>query len=117
MNKYANSTIYKIFCKDANVHDVYVGSTVNYKKRMTRHKSNCNNINSKAYNCFIYQFIRQNGNWDNFDHEIIENYNCNNKTELCIRERYWMEQHDSSLNSQRAYRTTDEALQQDLTCK
>ena len=59
--------IYKIYLNE----DVYVGSTNNFNRRMMEHKRKYNDPNSKAYNRAVYQFIRDNGGWDNFNKEVI----------------------------------------------
>ena len=58
---YSNTIIYKIVCNDPNITDCYVGSTTNIVKRRQSHKSVCNNENSKLFNFYVYQFIRENG--------------------------------------------------------
>jgi len=63
------ATIYKIYCKNSEIKDLYVGSTNDFNKRFNDHKSNCNNENSTSYNLKVYKFIRENGGFDNF---IIE---------------------------------------------
>jgi hypothetical protein len=95
---YSRTIIYKIVCNDVNIKDLYVGHTTNFVKRKNCHKSNCNNINTKHYNIYAYQFIRNNGGWDNFSMIIIEKYNCNDKLEACKRERYWIEKLNATLN-------------------
>jgi len=77
-NKYNNSCIYKI-SKD-NL--IYIGSTCDFKRRMIQHKTVCNNINSKSYNLKIYQTIRLNGGWDDFEKVVIQNICCENREEL-----------------------------------
>jgi hypothetical protein len=89
------SCIYKIYLNE----DVYVGSTTNYNARINKHKSNCNNPNSKKYNYFIYQFIRDNGGWDKFNKKIITETDKTGK-ELLELERYYIETLKSNLNSQ-----------------
>ena len=59
-------TFYKIVCLDNSVELCYVGSTADFNKRRSTHKSDCNNENSKKYNLKIYKTIRENGGWDNF---------------------------------------------------
>jgi hypothetical protein len=93
MSEYNNSVIYKIYCKDDNITDIYIGSTTNFKDRKQMHKHYCN---TRDY--LVYQFIRQNGGWDNWDMEIIEEYPCDNRKELLKRERYWIEHFNASLN-------------------
>jgi len=95
---YSNTIIYKICCKDVNVKDIYIGHTTNFIKRKNCHKSKCNNPNIKDYNCYVYQFIRNNGGFDNWDMVEIEKYNCNDRLEACKRERYFIEELKASLN-------------------
>jgi hypothetical protein len=95
---YSKTIIYKIVCNDVNIKDLYVGHTTNFTKRKNGHKSNCNNINSKLHNYYVYQFIRNNGNWDNFSMIEVEKYFCNDKLEAKKRERYWIEMLNANLN-------------------
>ena len=55
---YTKTIIYKICCKDPLVKDIYVGSTTNFIKRKNNHKTRCFNNNSKDYNMYVYEFIR-----------------------------------------------------------
>ena len=57
---------YKIACLDDSCELCYTGSTANWKARVSRHKSNCTNENSRSYNYKIYKTIRANGGWCNF---------------------------------------------------
>jgi hypothetical protein len=107
--KYGNSVIYKIFCRDESITDCYVGSTTDFGRRKTNHKNACNNAKSTRYNLPVYRFIRDNGNWDNWDFEILENYPCRNKEQLVVRERYWFEKLNTTLNSQYPQRSQKES--------
>ena len=101
MVNYNKSIIYKICCKDINIKEIYVGSTANeLRKRKSKHKSDCNNVNSHSYNLNVYKFIRNNGGFSNWDIVEIEKYNCNDKQELHKRERFYIELLGASLNSQ-----------------
>jgi hypothetical protein len=95
---YSNTIIYKIVCKDINIKECYVGQTTNFSKRKYNHKSDCSNINSKHSNVYIYQFIKENGNWDNWDMIEIEKYNAVDKLDAAKRERYWIETLQATLN-------------------
>jgi hypothetical protein len=108
MSIYQNGTIYKIVCKDKDITDCYVGSTTNHSKRKSKHKSDCNNEKSKFYNFPVYRFIRDNGGWDNWEFVLLEDYPCNKKKQLNIRERYWFEKLNASLNSQYPERSPKE---------
>ncbi len=98
MVKYNESVIYKICCKDVNVKEEYVGSTTNLHRRKTCHKSNCNNVNANSYKFHVYNFIREHGNWQNWDLIEVERYNAIDKHDLHKRERYWIETLNSVLN-------------------
>ena len=108
---YTKTIIYKICCNDLNVTNIYVGSTCNFIKRKSQHKTSCLNINSKEYNYKLYQFIRDNGNWINFSMIEIEKYPCNDNNEKRARERYWYEQLNSNLNMVKPIQTIEERKQ------
>ena len=63
--------VYKLYCKDIKITDFYIGSSTNFRKRKTAHKSICNNPNNKMYNLKVYKFIRTNGGFQNFEFEIL----------------------------------------------
>ena len=108
MNKYNNSIIYIIKCKDETIKDCYIGSTINFKNRKSKHKSACNNPNSKEYNYKKNIFIRDNGGTDNFYFNILKNVNCNNKKELHKLEGEYIKLYNSSLNNRIEGRTNKE---------
>lgn len=71
--------IYKIVCKDKNIRDFYIGSTINFNRRKSVHKHYCNS----GFNLKLYNFINQNQGWDNFEMEIVQKYaNIQNRNEL-----------------------------------
>jgi len=99
MPKYENSVIYKLcHCNDLENENIYIGSTTNFRRRKWEHKNNCINENYEKYNYNVYQFIRENGNWENWVMIPIEQYPCNSKKELEVRERYHIELLKSKLN-------------------
>jgi hypothetical protein len=106
---YQKACIYEIVCKDVNVTQRYVGSTTNLIKRRYAHKSNCNNEKSKVYNRYVYQFIRENGSFENWDVVLIEEViNCKDKEHLYKRERYYIEEKQAELNKYIPLRTLQE---------
>ena len=67
---------------------IYIGSTHDKIEREKNHKSDCNNENQEThYNLKVYIFIRDNGGWDNWIFEVIEEFPCENKIELVIQEQ------------------------------
>jgi len=105
---YLNTIIYKIVCKDLSITDVYVGQTTNYTKRKNQHKRNCCNLDYKKHNLKVYQYIRENGGWENFDMIEIEKYPCNDANEARKRERFWFEELNAKLNQVYPSRTKQE---------
>jgi len=109
MVNYQNSIIYKICCKDVNIKEIYVGSTANQLRiRKSKHKYCCNNENDNNYNLYVYQFIRQNGGFDNWDVVIVQNVKCENKQELHKKERFYIEELGAELNKQVPSRSLEE---------
>ena len=92
---YSNTIIYKIICNDKTINDLYVGHTTNFTKSKYQHKYACTNLNNKLK---IYNTIRQNGGWDNWNMTEISIYNCKNKTEARIKEQHHYDELKSNLN-------------------
>ena len=105
---YSKGIIYKLVSKDLNIKDCYIGSTTNFNKRKNSHKSDCVNEKNPKFNLKVYQFIRENGNFENWDMVEIEKWPCNDKNELFKRERYHYELSQPSLNMCFPQRTTKE---------
>ena len=111
MPDYNNNCIYKIYCKDKNITEIYIGHTTNFKRRKREHKTSCNNEKSEKYNTYVYKFIRMNSGWDNFYMVQLYNYPCNNIKEACIEERNCIERLGAKLNRYNPYSTNDELRQ------
>jgi hypothetical protein len=107
---YQKACIYEIVCKDVNITQRYVGSTTNLIKRRSEHKSNCNNEKIyRHYNQYVYQFIRANGSFDNWDVVLIEQViDCKDKEHLHKRERFYIEEKKAELNKNIPLKTRKE---------
>ena len=109
MSDYSKSVIYMIKKKDDDDNEnVYIGSTNNFTRRKHQHKSNCNNPNRKQHNLKVYQYIRDNGGWDEWIMDVILNYPCDSREELEEREDIIMCEIKSVLNNNRAKRSIKE---------
>ena len=79
--------VYKIVCKDKNITEFYIGSTINFNQRKRRHESDSTNLNSPNY-CFpLYMFINVNGGWNNWDMIVLKEYKFITNQELNIEEQ------------------------------
>ncbi len=103
---YNNTIIYKLVCNDIDIKDIYVGATTDMIRRKAQHKYKCNDESSKEYNRKIYQTIRNNGGFQNWTMLEVEQYQCTNKMESDIRERYWLELLNANMNMIIPSRTT-----------
>ena len=73
--------IYSITCNDTNINDEYIGSTINFTRRMKEHKRL-----SKYKNRKVYNFIRNHGGWKNWTCDIIDIDDYSNIKELQEKE-------------------------------
>jgi hypothetical protein len=105
---YSHTFIYKICCKDPTIIDVYVGHTTNVVKRRHKHKYSCNTETHKTYSLYVYQFIRDNGGWDNWDMIVLIELTCKDKNEALREERKYLEELKATLNKQIPTRTNKE---------
>jgi hypothetical protein len=95
--------MYKIECLDASITEFYIGSTKAFRQRKTEHKQATTNTNHSKYNSKKYDFIRNNGGWENWKMYPIEEYKCDNIIQSRIREQYWIELLKPKLNTCFAY--------------
>jgi hypothetical protein len=104
MTDFSKAVIYGLYCKDKNVLEIYIGSARDRNKREKNHKDKWNNENDIIkYNIKLYNYIRENGGWDNWIFKVIEEYPCENRTELRIREQYHYDLLKPALNMRRPY--------------
>jgi len=98
MSKYCSTFIYKIICKDVNVTDCYVGHTTNYSSRIRHHEKNCIKLKTK-----LYDFINNNGGWNNWNMDIVEHFPCKSLKDAREREQYWIIQLNATLNERKSF--------------
>ena len=103
--------IYKLCCKDPTITDIYVGSTRNFARRKSRHKSCCNSENVLGHNNYNYRVIRGNGGWDNWDMILIEKGEFEETIDLQKQERFYIEELKATLNKTIPTRTSKELYQ------
>jgi group I intron endonuclease len=94
--------IYKIIDKN-NSNEFYIGSTNKVSARRSSHKKSTSNKVSKKYWCKLYQYIRSNGNWENFDFIILECGEVENKTDMKKKEQEYIDNLKPTLNTISSY--------------
>jgi L-lactate utilization protein LutC len=96
---YSNTIIYKITCKNPAITDVYVGHTTNFVQRKHAHKQSCKNEKSPNYTSKVYEVIRANGGWTNWQMEIINFFNCADHYAARKKEQEYFISLNATLNS------------------
>ena len=100
--------VYKLCSTDVNVTEVYVGSTKSLRNRKAGHKQTCENPNDKNHHYAVYEYIRNNGGWDNWEMIVLETVEYNEQHELRARERHWLETLKATLNCKVPNRSVEE---------
>jgi hypothetical protein len=96
-HNYNNTVIYKISCKDKTISEVYIGHTINFDNRKQRHI--CRNHNNSSPK--LYDFIKLNGGWDNWEFSILGTYKCNSRGHASRIEWFWWSKYTNTLNYSR----------------
>jgi hypothetical protein len=91
-NDYKNSVIYRIYCKNPDITECYIGSTIDLYNRFKAHKACVNNRNLNNYNLKIYQFIRE--------------------KDLKIKEQEYISRFKPTLNTNNAYTSEEVKIEQ-----
>jgi hypothetical protein len=108
---YSHTVVYKLRSKNRDIKDDYIGHSKTFiKRKYHEHKYNCNNTSEILNTSYfkVYVFIRENGGYDNWEFEILERANLNDKHEAATLERYWIEKLEPSLNERLPELTPDE---------
>lgn len=88
IDRYSNGKIYKLV--DNTNGAVYIGSTcLPLHKRLYNHKKSYNLWLNKKYHYVSSFKILEN---ENYNIVLIENYSCNSKEELLMKERKWIDE-------------------------
>jgi Zn ribbon nucleic-acid-binding protein len=105
---YSKSCVYRLIYNDITY---YVGSTTNMRQRKSAHKKISLNENRREYNYPLYEFMRNNGGFDNWTMVMIQAYpECQSSDELRMYERYHYDILRPVLNVNRPIVTKEEVL-------
>ena len=103
--------IYKLIHKDATNDDmIYIGSCDDISQRVSKHKYCCNTPNNKKYNYKVYKHIRENGGWEDWKYEIIDEVEIALRDDIYKYENAYIKKYDAikKLNTRFARRTKRE---------
>lgn len=105
-----NYTFYRIYSKNPEVTECYIGSTKDFKNRYRYHKIRYTNEDDPHYTIKLYTYMRNNGGFDVFEFEIIDTIIFNN-TDRLWHERKLIELYGATLNIYMPIVTKDETIQ------
>jgi DNA repair exonuclease SbcCD ATPase subunit len=100
--------MYKIYPKDKSLDYCYIGHTNNFEFRKKHHMLPCLNVSHTKSHIKLYQVIRENGGWDEWEMIELEKLNGKTKLEARMREQELIKQHNANLNMLSAFITEDE---------
>jgi hypothetical protein len=100
--------MYKIYPKNTSLNYCYIGHTNYFVYRKRQHELPCINTNHSKAHIKLYQVIRENGGWDEWEMIEIEKFNGKTKLEARIREQELIKEHNANLNMLNAYITEEE---------
>jgi len=112
-------TFYKIIPKNKEMKCCYVGHTTNFTNRIRQHKVQTENDNYNKSHYKLYQTIRQNGGWDEWEMVELEKFQASSKLEARMKEQEFIDKYGANLNSLKAYISEEDrtALKKQITQK
>jgi hypothetical protein len=102
MVNYSNTVFYKLRHKDNNITDFFLGMATNFAKTKSDNKAHCNQKNeSGEYTNHrnIYNYIRENGGYDEFTYDILERANLATKEEADTKLKFYINTLKPTLNT------------------
>jgi hypothetical protein len=96
--------IYQIKCKNPDIIDSYIGSTKHWNARKIAHKHNC----TVNFQYRLYNFINNNGGWDNFEYKLLFETPYITKEEAHVLEKQYIQNYKCTLNINKPVRTKEE---------
>lgn len=88
-------TFYKLYNINDSTKKIYIGSTLNFKKRQNAHKWKYYN----NYNNYLYNYIKNNGEYGSWGYFILQQINYNiSKIERLNIEHHYITQHNNCIN-------------------
>ena len=81
---------------DTEWENIYIGSTCSLRDRIGKHKYCCYRDIRPEYNYKVYKYIRENGDWDNFEVLVLEECEVEKLKRL---EQSYMDVYKPTLNS------------------
>jgi len=103
---YSNTYVYLLTCKNPKISDAYISQTTNLTQRKYKHKRETLDLSIQTK---LYDSIRKNGGWTNWNCEILEECACTNEIQAKERAHFYILKIKPNLNDEKmAEKTIDE---------
>ena len=103
---YSNTYVYLLTCKNPKISDAYISQTTNLTQRKYKHKRETLDLSIQTK---LYDSIRKNGGWTNWNCEILEECACNNENHAKERAHFYILKMKPNLNDEKmAEKSIDE---------
>ena len=100
-------SIYKLYSKDPEIKNIYIGCTKRLLSHMTKHYYQCHTSNTTQHNAYVYRFIREHGGWNNWTYEILKTVTLTTMEQRKLKQHY-IETLKATLNTYLPTRTDRE---------
>ena len=103
---YSKTYVYLLTCKNPKISDAYISQTTNLTQRKYKHKRETLDL---SIHTKLYDSIRKNGGWTNWNCEILEECACNNENHAKERAHFYILKMKPNLNDEKmAEKSIDE---------
>ena len=100
-------SIYKLYSKDPEIKEIYIGCTKRLLTHMRKHYYTCHTSNTPRHNVYLYRFIREHGGWNDWTYEILETITLTTIEQRKLK-RHYIETLKATLNTYLPTRTDRE---------
>jgi hypothetical protein len=95
---YSNTYVYLLTCKNPKISDAYISQTTNLTQRKYKHKRETLDLSIQTK---LYDSIRKNGGWTNWNCEILEECACINEIQAKERAHFYILKMKPNLNDEK----------------
>ena len=95
---YSKTYVYLLTCKNPKISDAYISQTTNLTQRKYKHKRETLDLSIQTK---LYDSIRKNGGWTNWNCEILEECACNNENHAKERAHFYILKMKPNLNDEK----------------
>jgi hypothetical protein len=112
-----SAIVYKLCNIDEKIKDIFIGSGISLNNIESNHKNGCRKWTNSNYNTKVHQFIRENGDWSQWNIRIIRQYKNVDRYKLMKKTKKYILKYQPSLNEKEIARSYREDNLQSVACE